>query len=206
MRSVETLQTFEKCRWAALAREDVCWATYYTARQLLDQDIEGDFVECGVFAGVQVALLYRAIIDSQKPIRKIHLFDTFSGIPSSTIEDGEAGVNMPGKAICSLQETQTYLNDWGVDMSTLVFHVGRLEETLPKLSPFPIALLRVDCDLYSGVKAVLEHLYPSLVSRGICILDDYAFQGCREAFMQYFGPAAIDPGPGTISPLTWQRR
>lgn len=200
----ETRRTFDKCAWAALSRPDVTWATYYNARMLLDLDIAGDFVECGVFAGSQIAMMYRAIVDSGKPSRKIHLFDTFGGVPEGTAEDGECGVI--GKAQCSLETVQGYFREWGVDPSALVFHPGRLEETLPALEPFSIALLRIDCDLYAGVSAVLKHLYPSLVERGICVLDDYAFQGARRAFLEQFGPDAITPGPGTISPLTWQRR
>jgi len=203
--SRETLATFEKSKWAALARQDVTWATYYNVRQLLDQDIEGDLVECGVYAGVQVAMMYRAMVDSGvADHRKIHLFDTFSGVPPGGPEDGNVGVI--GQAVCSLELVKRYLASWGVDFNQLVFHPGLLEDTLPSLQKFPIAFLRIDCDLYSGVHAVLQYLYPSLVPQGICVLDDYSFKGARQAFLDYFGPDAIDPGPGTISPLSWQRR
>lgn len=202
--SEETRHVFSKCQWAALSRTDVTWASYYNARMLLDLDIAGDFVECGVFAGAHIAMMYRAIVDSGKPERKIHLFDTFDGVPPGTVEDGDCGVI--GQARCSLADVKDYTASWNVGGNLLEFHEGMVEETLPGLPKFPIALLRIDCDLYSGVSAVLKHLYPSLVPQGICVMDDYAFQGARKAFLEHFGPDVIAPGPGTISPLTWQRR
>lgn len=202
--TAKTLSVFEASTWAALSRRDVRWSTYYNARQLLDLDIEGDFAECGVFAGAQIAMMYRAMADSGKR-RKIHLFDTFTGVPESgSVHDEDTAIF--GEAACSIDYVKQYLESWGVESGVLVFHEGRVEDTLPKLTPFPISFLRIDCDLYGGVKAAFRYLYPSLVERGICVLDDYAFHGVRQAFVEYFGHDAEEPGPGTISPLTWQRR
>lgn len=199
------MQVFSDLRGSALARPDVTWSTYYDARKLLDQDIAGEFVECGVFAGAQIAMIYRAMVDSQKPQRRIHLFDTFAGVPAAGPEDH--GCPAAGQFACSLETVKNNLAMWGVSSGQLVFHEGRMEETIPRFGPVQIAMLRIDCDLYAGASVALKYLYPMVVRRGLCTLDDYHYTGPRQAFWEQFGPDAIPPAPGsgTISPLSWQR-
>lgn len=200
--SPDTVKTFEACHWASLGRRDVLWSTYYISRQLLDQNIEGDLVECGVFSGTHPAMMARAIIDHNNigDTRKIHLFDSFNGIPSISCHDQftpKQEADLRRGTTCPRCLTETYVKDWGIPESMLVYHEGLFKDTMPGLS-FPIALLRIDCDLYESTVQVLEYLWPLVVEKGVCVLDDYSFQGCREAFLNI--------NPGTISPLMWQRR
>jgi hypothetical protein len=215
--SPKTIETFKMCQWAALCRGDILWATYYTSRQLLDQGIPGDLVECGVFAGTHPAMMARAIIDHAQAHkigvdrlgRRVHLFDSFEGVPEPTPEDegyyGEerrAGKLKRGTA-CSREQVEIYLEQWGIPSSLLVYHEGWYSDTMPPAKSFPIALLRIDCDYYESVRQVLRYLYPQVGERGICTFDDYAFPGARQAFMEQFGD---DANPGVISPLSWWRR
>ena len=59
---------------------------------------------------------------------------------------------------------------------------GRFEETLPQTKVGPIALLHIDGDWYSSVKACLDNLYDRVSPGGIIQLDDYGFwQGAEKA-------------------------
>jgi O-methyltransferase len=174
---------------------------------LLDLGVVGDFVECGVFAGTHPCMMARAILDhydSPDHGPKVHLFDSFEGIPEATEQDEgcyrtQKWEKLKKGTACSSEQVQIYMNDWGIPSSLLVYHKGWYEDVLPKVKPFPVALLRVDCDLYTSCKLVLQHVYPNLVEQGICIFDDYAFPGARLGFFEA-------TSPGTISPIMWQRR
>jgi O-methyltransferase len=203
--SPATRQLAKDCQHAALCRPDILWATYYTARQLLDQGIPGDLVECGVFAGAHPAMMARAIMDDavaqrQRISRRVHLFDSFAGVPAPGDQDeGITGSALQTQTTCSLKQCQRYLEDWGIPEKLLVFHVGWYSDVLPNIEQFPIALLRLDCDLYSSIKLAIQYLHPWVVERGICVMDDYAFPGARLGFFEA-------TSPGTISPIQWHRR
>jgi hypothetical protein len=159
-------------KYAELALCDLptIYNTYELA--LKCKDIEGDFVECGVFAGAQLAAMRLA------DPRTIHAFDSFEGIPAAGVEDGEAGKLIEFKSVCPLEQVKEYMEMWGIE--GIVYHKGWFEDTVPKYEG-KIALLRLDGDLYSSTKVCLEHLYPKLVKGGYLIIDDYALKGCRQA-------------------------
>ena len=69
-----------------------------------------------------------------------------------------------------------------------------VEETIPKLIPERIALLRLDTDWYESTKHELEYLYPLLAPGGILIIDDYGhWDGCRKAVDEYFSTLKKKP-------------
>src|SRR5437868_6625624 len=122
-------------------------ATYHIARSAIELGIPGDFVECGVFAGAQSAAMARAITDcndqywhdqwresEQKPSegRRVHLFDSFTGIP----EPGEHDVDMrnanhhAGAACCSLDQVKAYMRLWKIPDELLVYWPGLFETSM----------------------------------------------------------------------------
>src|SRR3990167_9889425 len=73
----------------ALATPPTVAASYWLARMWCAEGIPGDFVECGVFCGAQCAAMARAIMDAGDPTRKVHLFDSFQGIPRAGVHDND---------------------------------------------------------------------------------------------------------------------
>lgn len=132
------------------------------AQQLPD---EGVVVECGVFHGRSLRLL-STWID-----RECHGFDSFQGLPEAWSAQESAG------AYSTNNQMPT------VDDNTML-HQGWFDETLPHFADElnrPIALLHIDCDLYSSTKTVLEYLVPKMSSGGIIVFDDYlGYPGWRE--------------------------
>ncbi len=194
-------------------------ATYDIAAALIANRVPGDFVECGVYAGGEVAAMALAIMNDRctarlaeltnagvsKIMRRVHLFDSFQGMPQAGPEDTEflAAGNKPGEACVSLEGVQANMRKWGIPDELLVYHPGWFADTVPMTKtwehpgtgesvyktdgPWQIALLRLDGDLYESTKVCLEHLYPRLVRGGACILDDYPLSGCRKAFHEVVG-------------------
>lgn len=204
------IQTIENIALAALSSVETCRSTYAVCRQALEEGIPGDFVECGVYAGSQAAIMARALLDHHAAnvnppfmrtlMRRVHLFDSFEGIPEPSSRDEEyitAG-HKKGTAACTLEGVKSNMKQWGIPDELLVYHQGWFAETVgdwAQRRAEGIAVLRLDADLYESTTECLEHLYPLLSPGGFLIVDDYGLTGARQAVNDYmlskgggFGP------------------
>lgn len=177
--------------------------TSRAVRYLVENDIAGDFVECGVFMGASIICMIRTLqhFIGAKP-RDIWLYDTFEGMPEQNPEldvfhdpaqypvwdqikrdDGSGGSNWVHGPIDAVKAN---VNRTGYPQDSLRYVKGMVEQTLPEWAPDRIALLRLDTDYYASTKHELTHLYPRVVSGGVIIIDDYgAFKGCKKAVDEY---------------------
>jgi len=185
-------------------------SSFELAERAILENISGNFVECGVFAGAQSAAMARAIM-KHKSSKKVHLFDSFEGIPMAGPNDdqqpgltagnpladrakagkGTGELKTSGVSACSVERVKSFMANWGVDPSILVYHKGWFENVLPKLQISDIAILRLDGDLYSSSKVCLKYLYPKV--KGFVIIDDYPLVGSRKACDEYFKAHNIKP-------------
>ena len=166
--------------------------------------IEGDVVECGVWAGGHIIL---ARLTSPK--RRCWLFDTFTGMPKPTHKDqtrdgGSALAKWEEKraighlwAACSVEQVTKNLVATGTyDPVLCRFMVGDVTTVLrlPDIDlPAKIALLRLDTDWYASTKTELEVLWPRVVPGGYVIIDDYGhWLGARKAVQEYFSKHCPD--------------
>jgi hypothetical protein len=171
-------------------------ATYRAAKELLDENIEGCFVECGVAQGGCSALM--ATVAKADDRRITWLFDSFEGLPDPTERDfvdarGNTGENVRplerGSCLGTLQRVEDVLfRHFGLRRSNVRMVQGWFQDTLPvhrdKLGP--IAMLRLDGDWYESTKCCLENLFDRLSPGGYCIADDYGtFYGCRKAVDEF---------------------
>jgi O-methyltransferase len=172
--------------------------------------VPGDLVECGTFRGGATAMMALAHMASHThPVRRLHLFDSFQGLPEPRIEvDGAALASILGRrtsgalvsighAVCSLQEPKALLEERIRYPSDLInYHVGWFQETLPVVVPSlgDIALLRLDGDWYDSTRVCLEYLYSKVVSDGVVVIDDYGHvDGCRRAVDEFLGTLTRRP-------------
>lgn len=166
--------------------------------------IQGDVVECGVWAGGSIGAAALFGRGDHIP-RKYWLYDTFAGMTEPGLEDGlvarnkyQANLTPEGVSnwvSVSETEVRTNLEKLGVDLDLCVFRIGDVKETLRNfLKPKQIALLRLDTDLYESTLAELQELYPLLKSGGVLIIDDYgAWEGARKAVDEYFSSLSLFP-------------
>lgn len=160
-------------------------AQYHTlelARRCVAENVPGSLVECGVFAGTHPAIMEYATRGDRRPI---HLFDSFCGIPAPGPRDADAAKDIEGKSACSRETVEGHLANLDCDPRRFIFHEGWFCDTIPGCDIGPIALLRLDADLYESTRICLVELYPMLSPRGFCIIDDYALAGCRAAVDEY---------------------
>lgn len=161
---------------------------------VIAEGVAGDLVECGVFAGAQAAATALAVMESGES-RRVHLFDTFTGIPAAGPHDREfieAG-HPAGLSACSIAQVRGYMDAWGIPADLLVYHEGLFADTVPTADLGAIAMLRLDGDLYDSTKVCIEYLYPKLSKGGVLVADDFGLSGCRKAVSEFFEATGFPP-------------
>ena len=115
---------------------------------------QGLMCEFGVADGHTIRLL------ANRTRHTIHGFDSFEGLPESW-NGFEAG---------------TFACELPVVPKNVMLHPGWFAETLP---PFvksyrePVALLHIDCDLYSSTKTILDRLKSQIVHGTVIVFDEF---------------------------------
>ena len=164
-------------------------------KYVVANQIEGDFVECGVWKGGSIMTIIKTLQQLQINDRHIHLYDTFEGMSIPTKED----VNLHDETASSdyenhkkvtyadLTQVQKTILETGYDREKIHFIKGKVEDTIPKNMPNNISLLRLDTDWYESTKHELENLFTLVSKEGVIIIDDYmAWSGAKKAVDEYF--------------------
>jgi O-methyltransferase len=87
----EFLQILEVIQPYTMVGEARLFSLFRLAKRVCEEDLPGNFVECGVAAGGSSALLATVILRHSKRSRKLYAFDTFEGMPKASALDVHAG-------------------------------------------------------------------------------------------------------------------
>ena len=188
-----------QCAPYAMSSVERMYALYQAACYVARHSVDGDFVECGVFRGASSMLAALSLRAQGVEHKDLYLYDTFAGMPPPTEQDrdfggrcveqarGDLGVSsVSDMYAASLDEVKTHMALTGYSAHRIRYVVGKVEDTIPKVVPDKISILRLDTDWYESTYHELVHLYPLLVSGGVLIIDDYGhWQGARRAVDQY---------------------
>jgi len=142
---------------------------YHLLSQVLVMDVPGDVVELGCHAGT-TAIVLRKTLDQLGADRRLHVYDSFEGLPAKSPEDGVTRFE-PGD--CRTTEEALVENFQRAGAELPVVHRGWFEDTLPRELPREICFAHVDGDFYRSVRESLEQLYPRLARDAIVVVDDY---------------------------------
>jgi hypothetical protein len=166
---------------------------------LTENGIPGDIAECGVWRGGSMMAVALALLARGDRSRSLYLYDTFEGMSAPTAHDksldgipaDEMLRRTPEKTgvwcYASLEDVRANILSTGYPEEKVHLIRGKVEDTIPRVLPSGISLLRLDTDWYESTKHELIHLYPLLHSSGILIIDDYGhWQGARKAVDDYF--------------------
>jgi O-methyltransferase len=151
----------------------------------------GCVAELGVYRGGGAKLIGR--FKGQRPL---HLFDTFSGMPS-TRSDLDNLHQQGDFSDTSVADVTKFL----ADVAEVHLHAGVFPDSLAgtQLHEAEFSFVHLDADIYDSTIAGLRFFYPRLAPQGVLISHDYSAQSCRgvrQAFDDYF-----DRDPERVLPL-----
>jgi hypothetical protein len=160
--------------------------------------VDGDYLEFGVFRGVSFVAAYQAIMRNRRHLMgrghkaadyvrwqdtrpRFFAFDSFEGLPGGT------AVRMAdyteGAFQCSDEQFKANVAEQGVDLNDVVTVRGFYDQTLTqetkaKYGLHKAAIIMIDCDLYESTVPVLDFLTDIVGQGSILIFHDwFRFRG-----------------------------
>ncbi len=180
-----------------IRRERKCLLTGFEQFQLYSLvraqcRLPGDLAEVGVYAGASAKLICAA-----RTTKRLHLFDTFAGLPGSSAKDRNVYNNKSKpQYACSLESVQEYLRD----CPDVCFYKGLFPSTADPVRDYTFCFVHIDVDLYESTLACLQFFYPRLIAGGILLSHDYSIlAGVKAAFTEFLAdkPEAVVELPTT---------
>lgn len=197
----EFLDEFEFCSPYTMTGIERMFSLYKAVEYIVQHNIQGDFVECGVWKGGSSMLVARTLMKFGITDRHIWLYDTFEGMSAPTDNDLDF-TGVPARDLLAKEKKEVQESVWCVSSKDEVhanmkktrypealIHLveGKVEDSIPTVMPSEtLALLRLDTDWYESTKHELHHLFPRLVKQGVLIIDDYGhWVGAKQAVDEY---------------------
>lgn len=156
---------------------DVRWRMWIMV-QLSKQSaaLGGSYAEFGVFRAGCAFMILNYLPENQNI--RFHLFDTFSGVPSSGLTKSESEFGMAGTfSNTSRSYVESYLATW---KSCISLVEGDVCETLRQYETGPLAFCHMDLNASVPTKVALDYSYSRLVPGGVILLDDYGWDGYED--------------------------
>ena len=143
--------------------------------------VDGLYLEFGVYTATTINHI------ASRVSKTIHGFDSFEGLPEDWGGVPTGKFNLDG-------EPPTDIRD------NVELHAGWFDQSLPAFlekHEGPVALLHVDCDLYSSTRTVLWNLADRIVPGTVIVFDEYFnYPGWREhefkAFEEFASEFKLD--------------
>ncbi len=152
----------------------------------LDESIEGDFVECGVWRG-GCSIMMAAVSSHFCGDNTTWLCDSFEGLPRPTApQDADLNLWMFPELAVDEATVRGNFERFGVPLDRVRFLRGWFSDTLPGAPIDKIAVLRCDADMYQSTRDILDNLYSKVSPGGYVIIDDYNdIAACRAAVDEF---------------------
>ena len=196
-------------------------SSYDLGRYVVENNIEGDIIECGVaMAGNFASMILGAISLPQGESRKFWGFDSFVGIQLAGKKDTQqAGIGAithntdvsyedllvsSGITSHSKQQVENNLTNWGLNKLNIELVEGWVQNSIPLVDDRieKISILRLDMDVYHPTIYCLQKWWDKISDGGIVIIDDWALDGVRIACYEFFEKRGINPEIHTITNST----
>lgn len=150
------------------------------ADYLVGTQIDGDYLEFGVYLGKTFGYTYRTM-QSLFPKMRFIALDSFEGLPEpkgiDKVDDYTSGF-YAGQFACDIVDFERNLKLAGADMSRISMIKGWFDETLKPGSEktgdvSKVAAAWIDCDLYESTVPVLDFLVGRLSVGSVILFDDW---------------------------------
>lgn len=167
--------------------EDYCrYRTFeYIAEELIEQNVDGEVAELGVFRG-----LFASLISKKFPTKNIYLFDTFEGFDPKEGEREFLEGNCNEEFLVSHKDTSVsrMLSVMPNQEKCKVFK-GLFPQTVTKEAEGKkFAFVSIDVDFEESIYQGLAFFYPRLSEGGVIFVHDYNsayLKGVKKAVLRY---------------------
>jgi len=192
-------------------------SSFAIGKYVVENNIEGDIIECGVAMGGNFAsMIVGATSITKGHNRKFWGFDSFIGIQLAGKKDTQqAGIgeithdtNVPYESLLvssgitshPKEQVWQHLQNWGLSKFDIELVEGWVQNTIPIVDERinKIAILRLDMDVYHPTKFTLDYWWDKISDGGVIIIDDWALDGVRTACYEFFEEKKINPTIHTI--------
>lgn len=195
------MKMYAACRPYTMTSPERLYVLYQAVSYVIQNNIPGDFVECGVWKGGSSMMIAQVLKGLGVTDRTLWLYDTYEGMSEPGEEDrdfsGQTAADQLQQAdkgnshsvwcYSSFEEVQANMAQTGYPAEKIRFIKGKVEDTIPGAIPEQVALLRLDTDWYASTLHELVYLYPLLQQRGVLIIDDFGhWEGAKKAVLDYF--------------------
>jgi len=155
------------------------WFISYAVRHAIkfSNPKEYNFADFGAGFGLTSFFALREISGNENIGNRysMHLYDSWKPMRKEFLLEGE--LSQEGKyGYHSIDSIKHNLNEFE---KNLVYHIGFIPDSLKKKPSNPDSLVYLHIDINSAkpTLAVLEMVYPHLVSGGVIVFDDYGWRG-----------------------------
>lgn len=150
-------------------------------QQLLDDGVEGDFAELGVYQGTTASVIAHY---AKKGNRTFFLFDTFKGFDERDL------VDIDSPKACEFADTSyAAVSNFVGHKEICKYVIGYFPESVTEdISNRFFAFVHLDCDLYKPMYEALRFFWPRLSSGGMLLLHDYSsgyWEGAKKAIDEF---------------------
>jgi O-methyltransferase len=163
---------------------------------VLQRNVPGDFIETGVWKGGATIFMRAALEAYGDSTRCVWAADSFQGLPppNPMAYPADRGSTLWRQSLAvSVEEVQRNFARYGLLDERVRFLVGFFSETIPGANIGPLAILRLDGDMYESTIVVLRHLYQKVSPGGYVIFDEYGMiPACTQAVHDFRLEAGIE--------------
>lgn len=173
------------------------------ADYLVGAEVEGDYVEFGVWQGANFAYAWK-VLTPCFPRMRFFAADSFQGLPRPRQIDAEDGYSSnfhENDFACSRDEFLNNLQKQGVDPTKVACIPGWFQDTLNDAHPVAgridrVAAAWIDCDLYESTVSVLSYLTRRMSVGTVLLFDDWrCFRNLPERGQQRACREWLDANP-----------
>ena len=151
---------------------------HYCIENIKTDNIEGDFIETGVWRGGGTILM-AGLNKYYQLNKKTYVADSFKGLPPPNElypQDVTSTLHEWDILRVSVDDVKSNFDKYNLLDENVCFIEGFFENSLKTANINKLSLLRLDGDMYSSTIVCLEELYDKLSIGGYIIIDDY---GCK---------------------------
>lgn len=164
-------------------------------RNVLKDDVAGDFIETGVWRGGAVIFMRACLKALGNTQKTVWVADSFEGLPppdDNYPADKDDIHHTINELAVSKEQVIENFQKYGLLDDQVKVLKGWFSETLPKAPIESLSIIRLDGDMYSSTIDAISNLYPKLSLGGYLIVDDYCLKGCARAISDYRNKEGIN--------------